>query len=273
MHDVQAAPAIEAVGLSKFYGNFAAVRDVSFRVFPGQVTAFLGPNGAGKSTTLKILTGYLTPTAGTARIAGLDVASERIAAAARLGYLPENGPLYPEMTPLELLRFFGEARGLGNGRLSSRIDAVVEQCSLGAVIEKAIYKLSKGYRQRVGMAQVLLHEPEILIMDEPTSGLDPNQIRGVRKLIRELAKEKAVLISTHILQEVEAAADHVVMIHEGRIVFDGTPAAMAAGEDLDDAFYRLTGAAEPAKEPEQPQAATETAPAAENHAPGEKEAE
>ena len=266
MNDEQGAPAIEAVDLSKFYGNFAAIRDVSFRVAPGQVTAFLGPNGAGKSTTLKILTGYLTPTEGTARIAGLDVASQRIAAAARLGYLPENGPLYPEMTPLELLRFFGEARGLENGRLSSRIDAVVEQCSLDAVIEKAIHKLSKGYRQRVGMAQVLLHEPEILIMDEPTSGLDPNQIRGVRRLIRELAKEKTVLISTHILQEVEATADHVVMINEGRIVFDGTPAEMANGEDLADAFYRLTGgasaeaaeaqAAPLPEEPEAPPAAT-----------------
>ncbi len=280
MSNIQGAPAIEAVGLSKFYGNFAAVRDVSFRVFPGQVTAFLGPNGAGKSTTLKILTGYLTPTSGTARIAGLDVASQRIAAAARLGYLPENGPLYPEMTPLELLRFFGEARGLSNGRLSSRIDAVVEQCSLGDVIEKAIRKLSKGYRQRVGMAQVLLHEPEILIMDEPTSGLDPNQIRGVRKLIRELAKEKAVLISTHILQEVEAAADHVVMIHEGRIVFDGAPAEMAAGEDLADAFYRLTGAAEqpaePAEPPEEPEprpAAADAANDAQKPAPNEREAE
>ncbi len=276
MNDVQGAPAIEAVGLSKFYGNFAAIRDVSFRVFPGQVTAFLGPNGAGKSTTLKILTGYLTPTQGTARIAGLDVASQRIAAAARLGYLPENGPLYPEMTPLELLRFFGEARGLDNGRLASRLDAVIEQCRLEAVIEKAIHKLSKGYRQRVGMAHVLLHEPDILIMDEPTSGLDPNQIRGVRRLIRKLAEEKTVLISTHILQEVEATADHVVMINEGRIVFDGTPAEMAAGEDLADAFYRLTGDAAAAageaetasEEPEEP----ETADGAENDIPSEPEA-
>ena len=278
MNDEQGAPAIEAVDLSKFYGNFAAIRDVSFRVAPGQVTAFLGPNGAGKSTTLKILTGYLTPTEGTARIAGLDVASQRIAAAARLGYLPENGPLYPEMTPLELLRFFGEARGLENGRLSSRIDAVVEQCSLDAVIEKAIHKLSKGYRQRVGMAQVLLHEPEILIMDEPTSGLDPNQIRGVRRLIRELAKEKTVLISTHILQEVEATADHVVMINEGRIVFDGTPAEMADGEDLADAFYRLTGgvsaeaaAAQAAPLPEEPEAPPAATGAA-NDPPSEPEA-
>lgn len=246
MNHEQGAPAIEAVGLSKFYGNFAAVRDISFCVSPGQITAFLGPNGAGKSTTLKILSGYLTPTEGAAHIAGLDVASHRIEAAARLGYLPENGPLYPEMTPLELLRFFGEARGLGNGKLASRIDAVVNQCNLDAVIEKPIHKLSKGYRQRVGMAQALLHEPDILIMDEPTSGLDPNQIRDVRRLIRKLAEEKTVLISTHILQEVEATADHVVMIHEGRIVFDGSPAEMAAGEDLADAFHRLTAAPEAA---------------------------
>ncbi len=277
MSDKRGAPAIEAVGLSKFYGNFAAIRDVSFRVARGQVTAFLGPNGAGKSTTLKILTGYLTPTEGTARIAGLDVASQRIAAAARLGYLPENGPLYPEMTPLELLRFFGAARGLENGRLSSRIDAVVEQCGLDAVIEKAIHKLSKGYRQRVGMAQVLLHEPEILIMDEPTSGLDPNQIRGVRRLIRELAQEKTVLISTHILQEVEAVADHVALIDEGRIVFDGTPAEMAAGGDLADAFYRLTGGAsaeagEAETAPEEPQEPPAAA-GPENNTSSEPEAE
>ena len=232
--------AIEAVHLSKFYGNFAAIQDVSFRVPPGQVAAFLGPNGAGKSTTLKILTGYLQATKGVARIAGLDIATHRIEAAAKIGYLPENGPLYPQMTPLELLRFFGEARGLANGTLSRRIETVVDQCKIQTVLEKAIHKLSKGYRQRVGMAQVLLHEPDILIMDEPTAGLDPNQIREVRGLIRQLSSEKTVLISTHILQEVEAVADHVVIISEGRIVFDGTPAEMAAGEDLDEAFQRLT---------------------------------
>ena len=154
MTDLSGPAAIEAVKLSKFYGNFAAIQDVSFQVPRGQVAAFLGPNGAGKSTTLKIVTGFLHATSGTARIAGLDIASDRIEAAARIGYLPENGPLYPEMTPLELLRFFGEARGLLDGRLASRIDSVVSQCSLGAVIEKPIRKLSKGYRQRVGMAQV-----------------------------------------------------------------------------------------------------------------------
>ncbi len=231
---------IEAAGLSKFYGAFAAIRDVSFSVRQGQVTAFLGPNGAGKSTTLKILTGYLSPSAGTARIAGLDVASDRIEAVARVGYLPENGPLYPEMTPRELLEFLGQARGLADGPLGERMEAVIAQCNLQSVAEKSIYKLSKGYRQRVGMAQVLLHEPDILIMDEPTSGLDPNQIRDVRELVRELGETKTILISTHILQEVKAVADQVILIHEGRIVFDGTPDEMADGETLEDAFYRLT---------------------------------
>ncbi len=240
MTAVQGSVAIQAVQLSKFYGNFAAIQDVSFEVPRGQVAAFLGPNGAGKSTTLKILTGFLRATKGSAKIAGLDVATDRIEAASKIGYLPENGPLYPQMTPLELLRFFGEARGLAPERLSSRIDAVVEQCNLQAVLEKAIHKLSKGYRQRVGMAQALLHEPDILIMDEPTAGLDPNQIREVRSLIRDLSASKTVLISTHILQEVEAVADHVVIIHEGRIVFDGTPGEMADGSGLEAAFHRLT---------------------------------
>jgi len=232
---------IEAQGLSKFYGDFAAIRDVSFAVPQAQVAAFLGPNGAGKSTTMKILTGYMSPSQGTARIAGLEVSSHRIETAARLGYLPENGPLYPEMTPLELLRFFGSARGMAQSRLKDRIEAVVEQCNLRPVLQKSIHKLSKGYRQRVGMAQVLLHEPDILIMDEPTSGLDPNQIRDVRELIRRLGQSKTILLSTHILQEVEAVSDHVIMIHEGRIVFDGTPAEMAEGGTLEEAFYHLTG--------------------------------
>lgn len=237
---------IEAEGLSKFYGTFAAIRDVSFSVPAGQVAAFLGPNGAGKSTAMKILTGYLAPSAGTARIAGLDVAAHRLETAARIGYLPENGPLYPEMTPLALLHFFGEARGIAAPRLRDRIDAVVVQCDLRGVIEKPIHKLSKGYRQRVGMAQVLLHEPDILIMDEPTGGLDPNQIRDVRRTIREMGRSKTILLSTHILQEVEAVADRVILINEGRIVFDGLPAEMASGGTLDDAFHRLTTPQEPA---------------------------
>ena len=232
---------IEARGLSKVFGTFAALQDVSFSIPRGQVAAFLGPNGAGKSTTLRILTGYLTPTA--AWLALRDGTSPATASKRPPGSVTcrRTVPLYPEMTPLELLRFFGEARGLARDRLEARIEAVVEQCRLETVLEKSVYKLSKGYRQRLGMAQVLLHEPDILIMDEPTSGLDPNQIREVRELIRQLGATRTVLLSTHILQEVEAVADHVILIHEGRIVFDGTPGEMAAGRSLAEAFYRLTG--------------------------------
>jgi ABC-2 type transport system ATP-binding protein len=197
---------------------------------------------------MKILTGYMAPTAGSARIAGLDVAGRRLEAAALVGYLPENGPLYPEMTPLGLLRFFGTARGLDGSELRRRIEAVVAQCALDGVLEKSIHKLSKGYRQRVGMAQVLLHEPEILIMDEPTSGLDPNQIRDVRRTIRELGRTKTILLSTHILQEVEAVADRVILINEGRVAFDGLPGELVERHgSLERAFYVLTGQA-PAEE-------------------------
>jgi ABC-2 type transport system ATP-binding protein len=234
---------IEAKGLSKLYGDFAAVSDLSFSVPRGQVCAFLGPNGAGKSTTMKLLTGYLAPSAGSARLAGFDVASEREEAAARLGYLPENGPLYTEMTPLGALRFFGRARGLGRARLKERIGFVVSQCALEEVLEKPIAKLSRGYRQRIGMAQALLHDPEVLILDEPTTGLDPNQIRQVRGLIRTLGREKTILLSTHILQEVEAVAGRVLMISAGRLVYDGPPEGMLAhGATLDEAFHQLTAA-------------------------------
>jgi ABC-2 type transport system ATP-binding protein len=254
----ESSPMIEAIGLSKFYRDFAAIRDVSFSIPAGQVVAFLGPNGAGKSTTMKILTGYLAPSAGSAKIAGLDVAAERIAAAERLGYLPENGPLYPDMTPLALLRFFGHARGLDSARLNSRIDDVIHRCALESVLEKSIRKLSKGYRQRVGMAQVLLHEPDVLIMDEPTSGLDPNQIREVRRTIREMAANRTILLSTHILQEVEAVADRVILIDRGRVKFDGTIREMQGPHaTLDDAFFSLTnpgaaGAATLADPPQEP---------------------
>jgi ABC-2 type transport system ATP-binding protein len=242
MNDAQAM--IQAQGLGKAYGSFQAIQDVTFSVPKGQVAAFLGPNGAGKTTTMKILSGFLTPTTGTARIAGFDMGRERLQGAARLGYLPENGPLYLDMTPLALLTFFGEARGMEPGRLKDRLEAVVTLLSLKHVLEKPIHKLSKGYKQRCGMAQALLHEPDVLIMDEPTSGLDPNQIRDVRNTIRELGKTKTVLLSTHILQEVEAVADRVLFIHQGRLVFDGTPAEMKSkGPSLDEVFHQLTGAA------------------------------
>lgn len=232
---------IVAEGLTKQYGRFIAVKDMTFSIPAGQVVAFLGPNGAGKSTTMKLLTGFLSPTSGRARIAGVDVAEDRISASERLGYLPENGPLYPDMTPLELLRYFGEARGLTGSHLNSRLDHVVAQCVLEQVANKPIGKLSKGYRQRVSMAQAILHDPDVLIMDEPTSGLDPNQIRGVRQLIRELGQKKTILVSTHILQEVEPVADRVLFVHQGRLVFDGTPQELAqGGKSLEDKFSELT---------------------------------
>ena len=232
---------IVADNLSKFYGDFAACRDVTFSVREGEVAAFLGPNGAGKSTTMKLLTGYLAPSEGTARIAGFNMATDRLEAAKYLGYLPENGPLYPDMTPRSLLRFFGAARGMNAGQIDERMDAVVDLCKLGSVIGKPIGKLSKGFRQRVGMAQVLLHEPDVLVMDEPTAGLDPNQIREVRDTIRRLGETKTILLSTHILQEVEAMCNRVIFITEGQIVFDGSPDDLTAAEkDLDERFHQLS---------------------------------
>jgi ABC-2 type transport system ATP-binding protein len=237
-------PMIEADGLSKFYGPFAAAREISFRVNRGELVAFLGPNGAGKSTTMKMLTGYLSPSEGSARIAGHDMFSDRILGSKHLGYLPENGPLYPDMTPYALLNFFGDARGMEKGYKSSRIEAVVEMCDLKSVLHKAISKLSKGFRQRVGMAQALLHEPDVLILDEPTAGLDPNQIREVRNTMRRLGETKTILLSTHILQEVEAMATRVIMINEGRKVFEGSVEELKKVRgDLTEAFHKLTGSA------------------------------
>jgi len=236
---------IEAKGLSKFYGPFAAARDVSFQVSKGELVAFLGPNGAGKSTTMKMLTGYLAPSEGVARIAGHDMFTDRIAGSIRLGYLPENGPLYPDMTPHSLLSFFADARGMATDYKKTRIEAVIELCDLKSVFHKAISKLSKGFRQRVGMAQALLHEPDVLILDEPTAGLDPNQIREVRNTMKKLGETKTILLSTHILQEVEAMASRVIMINEGRKVFEGTVDDLKKIKgDLSSAFHKLTGAAQ-----------------------------
>ena len=238
----QQTPMFEADGLSKFYGIFAATREVSFKVYKGEVVAFLGPNGAGKSTTMKILTGYLSPSQGVAKIAGYDMNTDRLAGSRKLGYLPETGPLYPEMTPYSLLDFFAEARGMNKATKRYRIEKAVDLCALSSVIYKPINKLSKGYRQRVGMAQALIHEPDVLILDEPTSGLDPNQIRGVRQTMKRLGQEKTILLSTHILQEVEAMADRVVMINEGRKVYDGKLEDIDPKQQgLDAVFANLTG--------------------------------
>jgi ABC-2 type transport system ATP-binding protein len=231
---------IRAENLSKLYGDFAALHSVSFAVRQGTVCAFLGPNGAGKSTTMKILTGYLSPTSGSARVLGFDPTDpeQRITLAGRLGYLPENGPLYADMTPRETFEFLAKVRGLGPATASA-IERVVAQCAINNVMSMPVAKLSKGFRQRVGMAQALLHDPEVLIFDEPTSGLDPLQIREVRTLIRELGKTKTILLSTHILQEVEAVASEVVMIGEGRLVFSGTLDELRAGGSVEQRFYAL----------------------------------
>jgi ABC-2 type transport system ATP-binding protein len=229
-------------GLETTYGRRKVVRGVSMTVEESEIVGLLGPNGAGKSTTMKMLTGYLAPSEGVARIAGHDMFEDRIAGSKHLGYLPENGPLYPEMTPVSMLDFFAEARGMTASRKRERIEAVIDLCDLSSVAHKATSKLSKGFKQRVGMAQALLHEPDVLILDEPTAGLDPNQIREVRKTMRKLRETKTILLSTHILQEVEAMADRVVMINEGRKVFDGNVDELRAVQsDLDHAFHKLTG--------------------------------
>ena len=239
---------IEAQGLSKFFGPFVAVENISFSIPEGQIVAFLGPNGAGKSTTMRVLTGFLAPSEGTASIAGMDMQKARTSASSRLGYLPENGPLYLEMTPFELLRFFGEARGLEEEKLNARLDYLNHQYSLQDVMEKPIGKLSRGFRQRVGLAQALIHDPDVLIMDEPTAGLDPNQIREFRREIQELGKTKTILISTHILQEVDAVADRVLFLNEGKLIFDGTPEELKESDSLEEPFYRMTNYGQPARQ-------------------------
>ncbi|MDO4628634.1 MAG: ABC transporter ATP-binding protein [Planctomycetia bacterium] len=231
---------IEAEGLSKYYGPFTAIENVSFQIRRGEVTAFLGPNGAGKSTTMKILTGFLAPSAGTARIAGFNMSTDRIAGARHLGYLPENGPLYPDMTPKSLLEFFASARGMTPKSRKARMEWVIEMCNLSSVLGKPIGKLSRGFRQRVGMAQVLLHDPDVLILDEPTSGLDPIQIQEVRKTIRALGETKTILLSTHILQEVEAMASRILFISDGRLKYDGSvPGFLEGNQTLEGHFCEL----------------------------------
>ena len=237
---------IEAKGLSKYFGPFVAIKEISFAIPEGQIVAFLGPNGAGKTTLMRLLTGYLAPSEGRATIAGFDVRDQRIDASKRLGYLPESGPLYPDMTPLELLTFFGEAREIESSRLKQRTEAVVDLCDLREVLEKPIGRLSRGYRQRVGLAQALLHDPDVLIMDEPTAGLDPNQIRQFRENIHRLGRRKTLLISTHILQEADAIADRVLLVHAGRLVFDGSLDELRENGSLEQSFYRLTADGRPA---------------------------
>lgn len=235
------APAIAAESLTKSYGSVRAVDALSFTIPAGQLVAFLGPNGAGKSTTMRMLTGFLAPSSGVARIAGVDVHEQRVEAARRVGYLPENGPLYPEMSPLSLLGFMGGARAMSAAALRERSAIVIDQCKLAEVATRPIGTLSKGYRQRVGMALALLHDPEVLILDEPTAGLDPNQVDQVRQLLRSLAKRRTILLSTHILSEVRALADRILLISRGRLVHDGGPGSLGGDEKaMEEKFRSLT---------------------------------
>jgi ABC-2 type transport system ATP-binding protein len=221
---------IEVDGLTKDYGSTRAVDHVSFTVRRGEVLGFLGPNGAGKSTTMKMLTCYLSPTDGRARVAGHDVFDESLQVRRRLGYLPEDTPIYRDMTVLEYLQFAAEMRGMSASQAAGRIHDVGTRCGLSEVAGKEVRELSKGFRQRVGLAQAMLHDPDILVLDEPTSGLDPNQIVEIRSLIKEIGREKTVILSTHILPEVQATCSRILIISGGKLVADGTPEALRARE-------------------------------------------
>ncbi|MEO8444014.1 MAG: ABC transporter ATP-binding protein [Gammaproteobacteria bacterium] len=217
---------IAAEGLVKTFGSRTAVDGISFRVQPGEVLGFLGPNGAGKTTTMRMLAGFVAPTAGRAEICGFSIEEQPVAAKQRLGYLPEGAPSYGEMTPRDFLRFIGELRGLGGGQFRQRLENVVERLQLGGVLDQPIETLSKGFRRRVGLAQAILHDPPVLILDEPTDGLDPNQKHEVRELIRTMAPGKVIVISTHILEEVDAVCTRAIIIADGRILADEQPDAL-----------------------------------------------
>ncbi|MFO0826332.1 MAG: ATP-binding cassette domain-containing protein [Gemmataceae bacterium] len=229
--------------LTKYYGEYPAVRGVSFQVDKGQVVGFLGPNGAGKSTTMRILAGFLTATSGKATIDGKDVFWDPIGARRRIGYMPENCPIYGDMRVDEYLWFRGGLKGLGRSERRKRIGYVLERCWLNDVQRQVIGTLSKGYRQRVGLADALIADPPVLILDEPTAGLDPTQIRETRKLLKELGTQHTMLLSTHILSEVEATCDSVIVIYQGEVVEDGSLAAVRQrnkDKSLEDIFVKLT---------------------------------
>lgn len=217
---------IEIRGLTKHFGSFVAVDGVSLSVQRGEVLGFLGPNGAGKSTTMKMVTGFLTPTAGTAVVCGHDVTKDPLAVKTSIGYLPEGAPAYPDMTPETFLKFCADVRGLRGDKARSRIDEAVQRVHLEGVYRQTIETLSKGFKRRVGLAQAILHDPEVLILDEPTDGLDPNQKHEVRSLITAMAASKTIVLSTHILEEVDAVCTRAVIINKGKVVADGTPSQL-----------------------------------------------
>lgn len=214
---------IKVENLTKYYGQQAAVNDISFEINTGEIVGFLGPNGAGKSTTMKMITTYLTPSSGKIYVNDLDTEQQSINVRRKIGYLPEQNPLYLDMNVLDYLEFAAELESVPKSDMTKSIKRMVDVCGLGEVQHKDIGELSKGFKQRVGLAQAMIHEPEVLILDEPTSGLDPNQIIEIRKLIKQLGKAKTLVLSTHILQEVEATCDRVLIINKGEIVADGTP--------------------------------------------------
>ncbi len=228
---------IQVSSLKKSFGPILAVDDVSFSVKKGEVLGFLGPNGAGKSTTMKMITGFLTPTSGSARVCGFDVIDNPIEVKRRVGYLPEGAPAYADMNARRYLRFVASIRGYKGKDVKRRIDRVVELTNIGRILDQSIDTLSKGFKRRVGLAQALLHDPEVLVLDEPTDGLDPNQKHEVRTLIREMAPRKSIILSTHILEEVAAVCTRIIIIDRGRIVADGPPRKAAA---LEAAFRKLT---------------------------------
>jgi ABC-2 type transport system ATP-binding protein len=237
------AALIEIEHLTKRFGHFTAVDDVSFSVARGEVLGFLGPNGAGKSTTMRMLAGFMPPSTGTARICGHDVQTDGIAARRMLGFLPEGAPTYPDMTAQGFLRFVAKVRGFRGQDLDERVAKVVALTHLDQVLDQPIETLSKGFKRRVGLAQALLHDPPVLVLDEPTDGLDPNQKREVRALISEMKPHKAIVISTHILEEVDAVCTRAIIIAAGRVVADETPGALQARHPsgrLEDVFHQLT---------------------------------
>ncbi len=236
-------PAVEVKSLNKEFGPIYAVRDISFDVAYGEVLGFLGPNGAGKSTTMKMITGFLEPTSGTVIVNGHDVLKEPIQVKTVIGYLPEGAPVYGEMTVRRFLGFIADVRGIKGGEKNRRIDRVIETIHLEDVVDQTIETLSKGYKRRVGLAQAILHDPKVLIMDEPTDGLDPNQKHEVRALIRDMAKDTAIVISTHILEEVSTVCSRAIVITRGQVLFDGTPDELSAkskSRNIDEAFRNIT---------------------------------
>ncbi|OGS20832.1 MAG: hypothetical protein A2252_00250 [Elusimicrobia bacterium RIFOXYA2_FULL_39_19] len=228
---------IKLENLTKYYGENLAVANISFEIAPGQIIGFLGPNGAGKSTTMRMLTGYLMPTSGKASVLDYDIVENTLEVKQLIGYLPETNPVYEEMTIPEYLRFVAEIRNYNPAQIDTRIKEVVELCALKDMLHKNIGELSRGYKQRVGFASAIFHDPKVLILDEPTSGLDPNQAREVRELIKELKKEKTVILSTHILSEVTAICDRIIIINKGIIAADGTPAELLAGSQGKENVY------------------------------------